>query len=87
MIGTSLTAAHRPCRTSRTINATNQQSGAVWHFSKPYMRDWRVGEVARPRLAVSLAVEASSAFLRFLSPQFMMLDRRVSSAEVPSGTR
>jgi NTE family protein len=80
-------AAHRPCRTSRTINATNQQSGAVWRFSKPYMRDWRVGEVARPRLAVSLAVEASSAFLRFLSPLFIMLDLRVSSAEVPSGTR
>lgn len=26
------------------INATNVQSGALWRFSKPYMRDWRVGE-------------------------------------------
>jgi hypothetical protein len=57
-----------PDRPRFVINATNQQSGAVWRFSKPYMRDWRVGEVARPRLAVSLAVEASSAFPRFLSP-------------------
>jgi hypothetical protein len=59
-----------PDRPRFVINATNQQSGAVWRFSKPYMRDWRVGEVARPRLAVSLAVETSSAFPRFLSPLF-----------------
>jgi hypothetical protein len=57
-----------PDRPRFVINATNQQSGAVWRFSKPYMRDWRVGEVVRPRLAVSLAVGASSAFPRFLSP-------------------
>jgi hypothetical protein len=59
-----------PDRQRFVINATNQQSGAVWRFSKPYMRDLRVGEVARPRLAVSLAVEPSSAFPRFLSPLF-----------------
>jgi hypothetical protein len=57
-------------RWSHAMNTLNQQSGAMWRFSKPYMRDWRVGEVARPRLAVSLAVEASSAFPRFLSPLF-----------------
>jgi NTE family protein len=26
------------------INATNVQSGVLWRFSKPYMRDYRVGE-------------------------------------------
>src|SRR5690349_10861753 len=25
------------------INATNVQSTVLWRFSKPYMRDWRVG--------------------------------------------
>ena len=27
------------------INATNVQSGALWRFMKPYMRDYRVGKV------------------------------------------
>ena len=27
------------------INATNVQSGVLWRFSKPYMRDYLVGEV------------------------------------------
>ena len=30
------------------INATNVQSGALWRFMKPYMRDYRVGEVKAP---------------------------------------
>ena len=30
------------------INATNVQSGALWRFMKPYMRDYRVGEVKNP---------------------------------------
>jgi NTE family protein len=34
------------------INATNVQSGALWRFMKPYMRDYRVGPCAAPlRLA------------------------------------
>jgi len=31
-------------------NATNIQSGALWRFSKPYMRDYLVGEVKNPKL-------------------------------------
>ena len=50
------------------INATNVQSGALWRFSKPYMRDWRVGEVKNPKIPLSVAVAASSAFPPFLSP-------------------
>jgi NTE family protein len=50
------------------INATNVQSGAIWRFMKPYMRDYRVGEVKRPTILLSQAVAASSAFPPVLSP-------------------
>ena len=50
------------------INATNLQSGALWRFTKPYMWDWRVGEVKNPRLELAVAVAASSAFPPVLSP-------------------
>lgn len=56
------------------INATNVQSGAIWRFMKPYMRDWRVGEVLAPKIPLSLAVAASSAFPPVLSPVEMRLD-------------
>lgn len=44
------------------INATNVQSGALWRFMKPYMRDWKVGEVKSPTVTLAKAVAASSAF-------------------------
>ncbi|MGH9666228.1 MAG: patatin-like phospholipase family protein, partial [Bryobacteraceae bacterium] len=50
------------------INATNVQSAVLWRFSKPYMRDWRVGEVRNPRVPLAAAVAASSAFPPVLSP-------------------
>ena len=50
------------------INATNLQSGALWRFSKPFNRDWRVGEIAKPEDQVANAVGASSAFPPFLAP-------------------
>jgi NTE family protein len=56
------------------INATNVQSGALWRFMKPYMRDYRVGEVMRPRVPLSQAVAASSAFPPVLSPVELRLD-------------
>jgi NTE family protein len=56
------------------INSTNVQSGALWRFMKPYMRDYRVGEVKRPSIALSKAVAASSAFPPVLSPVEMRLD-------------
>lgn len=56
------------------INATNVQSGALWRFMKPYMRDWRVGEVRRPDLALARAVAASSAFPPVLSPVELRID-------------
>jgi NTE family protein len=56
------------------INATNVQSGAVWRFMKPYMRDYRVGEVKSPKIPLAQAVAASSAFPPVLSPFEMRLD-------------
>lgn len=50
------------------INAANLQSGALWRFSRPYMRDWRVGKVRSPQVSLAVAVAASSAFPPFLSP-------------------
>ncbi|RYY39458.1 MAG: patatin-like phospholipase family protein [Sphingomonadales bacterium] len=50
------------------INATNIQSGALWRFSKPYMADYRVGQVPNPTVPLALAVAASSSFPPILSP-------------------
>src|SRR5262249_34703525 len=50
------------------INATNVQSGVLMRFSRPYMRDYRVGEIKSPRLPLAKAVAASSAFPPVLSP-------------------
>jgi len=50
------------------INATSVQSGVLMRFSRPYMRDFRVGEIKLPKLPIALAVAASSAFPPFLSP-------------------
>lgn len=50
------------------INATNVQSGALMRFSKPYMRDYRVGQILNPKLPLARAVAASSAFPPVLSP-------------------
>ncbi len=55
------------------INATNVQTGDLWRFSRPYMRDYRVGEVKNPRLRLSAAVAASSAFPPVLSPMRLKL--------------
>ena len=57
------------------INATNLQSGALWRFSRPYMRDWRVGEVVNPTVSLATAVGASSAFPPLLSPQVITLNK------------
>lgn len=50
------------------INATSVQSTVLWRFSKPFMADYRVGQVRRPRIPLAAAVAASSAFPPLLSP-------------------
>jgi NTE family protein len=56
------------------INATNVQSCVLWRFMKPYMRDYRVGEVRKPTVPLAQAVAASSAFPPVLSPFELRLD-------------
>lgn len=56
------------------INATNLESGSLWRFSKPYMRDWRVGSINSPTLRLADAVAASSAFPPVLSPYVLDVD-------------
>jgi NTE family protein len=55
------------------INAANVQSGVLWRFMKPYMRDYRVGMVEKPRIPLAYAVAASSAFPPVLSPYTLRL--------------
>jgi len=57
------------------INATNLQSGALWRFSKPFNRDWRVGEIKNPTDSMAKVVAASSAFPPFLSPARFKYDQ------------
>jgi NTE family protein len=66
------------------INATNLESGVLWRFSRPYMRDYRVGEVVSPRRKLAEAVAASAAFPPFLSP--LTLDLRNETFTPDSGT-
>jgi NTE family protein len=56
------------------INATNVQSGVLWRFMKPAMRDYRVGMVEKPTVPLSAAVAASSAFPPVLSPFEIKVD-------------
>jgi NTE family protein len=56
------------------INATNVQTGALWRFMKPYMRDYLVGQVLEPKIPLAIAVAASSAFPPALSPLKLELD-------------
>jgi NTE family protein len=72
----SATLQDLPDQPRFVINATNVQSGVLWRFSKPYMRDWRVGEVKNPRVLLARAVAASAAFPPVLSPLTLELDSR-----------
>ena len=56
------------------FNATSLQSGALVRISKPYLWDWRIGQVREPEISVAIAVAASSAFPPFLSPVVLRFD-------------
>ena len=70
----SATLQDLPDKPRFVINATNVQSGALWRFMKPYMRDYRAGEVRSPAVELAVAVAASSAFPPFLSPLHLEVD-------------
>lgn len=63
-----------PDRPRFVINATNVQSGVLCRFSKPYMWDYRVGQVPSPVIELASAVAASSAFPPILSPLQLKMD-------------
>jgi NTE family protein len=50
------------------INATNVQTGSLFRFSKPYIADYRIGLIEKPKTSLAAAVAASSAFPPVLSP-------------------
>jgi NTE family protein len=68
-----MTLQDLPDRPRFVINATNLQSGVLWRFSKPFMADYRVGQVVEPDVPLALAVAASSAFPPVLSPVSLKL--------------
>lgn len=69
------------------INATNLQSGALWRFSQPYMRDYQVGGVCKPEVELAVAVAASSAFPPVLSPVWLKLKPEDYFVIGPEGKR
>jgi NTE family protein len=53
--------------------ATNLQSGVLFRFSKPYAGDYVIGRLNEPKISLSQAVAASSAFPPVLSPMELVL--------------
>jgi NTE family protein len=72
-----------PERPRFVINATSVQTGVLFRFSRPYIADYRVGTLPTPRVALAVAVAASSAFPPVLSPCSIALDP--SAWAPPSG--
>jgi NTE family protein len=70
----SLRLSNLPDKPRFVFNATNLQTGSLFRFSKPYMADYKVGQVKRPELELATAVAASSAFPPVLSPVRLDLD-------------
>lgn len=63
-----------PDEPSFVFCATNLQSGALWRFTKAWMRDWRVGEFKNPTTLLAGVVAASAATPPILSPMRLNLD-------------
>jgi NTE family protein len=57
-----------PASPEFVINATNMETGTLWRITRASMADWKVGTINKPRLFLSDAVAASSAFPPVLSP-------------------
>jgi NTE family protein len=65
------------------FTATNVKTGSLWRFAKPYMADYRVGQVKNPEVPLAVAVAASSAFPPFLSPVHLDLDPYTFEKGIP----
>lgn len=57
-----------PDRPQFVFNATNLQTGRLVRMEKRHLADYTIGEIARPRIRLAVAVAASSAFPPVLSP-------------------
>jgi NTE family protein len=56
------------------FNTTNLQTGRDFRIAKPYMADYRIGQINKPELDLGTAVAASSAFPPILSPCVIEVD-------------
>lgn len=65
------TLQNLPRRPEFLINATNMETGTLWRFTRRFMGDYQVGEIAKPTLPLASAVAASAAFPPFLSPYLL----------------
>jgi len=57
-----------------TFYATSLQTGASVRFSRPYLGEYHLGRVLKPRLSLAKVVTASSAFPPFFVPVRLTLD-------------
>jgi NTE family protein len=73
-----LTIGELPETPEFVINATNLGTGVLWRFSKAFVGDYQVGGGPRPRLRVSSAVAASSAFPPFFAPFTLKFGRNTT---------
>jgi NTE family protein len=63
-----------PDKPRTVFNTTNLQTGRDFRISKPYMADYRVGQIKNPDLGLGVVVAASSAFPPVLSPCVIEVD-------------
>jgi NTE family protein len=63
-----------PDKPRTVFNTTNLQTGRDFRISKPFMADYRIGQIKAPDLTVGTAVAASSAFPPVLSPCIIEVD-------------
>lgn len=75
-----------PDKPRTVFNTTNLQTGRDCRIAKPYLADYRIGQIKNPDLSVGTAVAASSAFPPVLSPCVIEVDpaswERVEGADL-----
>lgn len=63
-----------PDKPRTVFNTTNLQTGRDFRIAKPYMADYRIGQIKNPDLSLGVVVAASSAFPPILSPCVIEVD-------------
>lgn len=70
----NLMLSELPSRPAFIFNATNFQTGAVWHFTREYMGDASIGVVLNPEISLAQVITASSAYPPLLAPYELTLN-------------